>query len=163
MKTLFVAAAIAATGVSAWLPASAASGAAKPETFARYEGLGYSVLVPAGWVRTRRGSTMTFSANGNSESIDIAPAKPLDVRKDLGVKTTLYMDTNVGLDRAPAALLRYRSLSKPDPVTRTSVAFDNTVYLAIHRGRRAILHMSAPAGADNADRWNTIAESFHWQ
>ena len=54
------------------------------QAFVTYAGPGYSVLVPEGWARTQRGSRVTFTANANSESIDIGSARlGEDIRKRL--------------------------------------------------------------------------------
>jgi hypothetical protein len=134
------------------------------QAFVTYAGPGYSVLVPEGWARTQRGSRVTFTANANSESIDIGSARlGEDIRKRLGALGTITVRSGIRFGGGSGSIITFRSQSKPNPVTGKSVALDNTVYVSTRNGKRAILALSAPAGADNADQWSKIAASFRWK
>ena len=56
----------------------------------------------------------------------------------------------------------YTSNSDPDPVTGKKVRLDNVTYYYYHQGTLAALTLWAPSGADNADQWKRISESFRW-
>ncbi len=133
------------------------------QAFVTYSGDGYSVLVPEGWSRTQRGSTVTFASIANSETIDVVPAKsPFDPHKAFRGAGALTVSSGT-LGGVPATIVRFTSQAKPNPVTGKRVNLANTVYVGEHRGRRALLMLSAPAGADNADQWKKIAGSFRWK
>jgi hypothetical protein len=56
----------------------------------------------------------------------------------------------------------YTSNSAPDPVTGKQIRLDNVTYYYYHQGTLASLTLWAPRGADNADQWKRISESFRW-
>ena len=134
------------------------------QVFVTYSGPGYSVLVPEGWARTQSGSVVTFTANANSESIEVGDASPrFHLPKRLGSPPAITLRHNVRFGGGPTTVISFRSRSKPDPVTGKSLALDTTVYVATRNGKRAVLALSAPAGADNVDQWQKIANSFRWK
>lgn len=134
------------------------------QAFVTYAGPGYLVLVPEGWSRAQRGSATTFSWNANGETIDVG--KPSDiaatVRGRFGAfgPITFRRATIAG---APVTIARFTSRSAPNAVTGKSVKLDNEAYVFDRGGRRGVLVLSAPAGADNADQWRKISESFRWK
>ncbi len=133
------------------------------QVFVTYRGDGYSVLVPEGWSRTQRRSTVTFNSNFTSEMIDVFPAKtPFDASKMFGAAGALTVSRGT-LGNSPATIVRFTTQSKPNPVTGKRVRLDQTAYVGDRRGRRVVLALSAPAGADNADQWKKIAASFRWK
>ena len=133
------------------------------QAFVTFAGPGYSVLVPEGWARTRRGVAVTFRSNANSELIEVKRAGTrTDLRARYHPVGVIHLNARARLGTEPASLIMFRSLSDPDPVTGKRVELENELYTSTHRGRSATLLLSAPAGADNADQWNKIAKSFRW-
>ena len=183
-KNLLVAVALAAlvtgcshgsgqSGSSATAAPSAAADANQPnsagdipdtQAFVRYEGTGWSVLVPEGWARTQAGSAVTFAWNSDGEAIVTSPRgdAPTEVRGRFGA-------TGTGTPRVAtvggqsATVFTFVSRSKPDPVTGKTLTLENQVFLFARGGRRAMLVLWAPKGADNVDQWKKISESFRWK
>ena len=161
------------SGSSATAPSSAAVDANQangagdiPDTqaFVRYEGTGWSVLVPEGWARTQAGSAVTFAWNSDGEAIVTSP--PADAAT---VVRGRFGATGTGTPRVAtvggqsATIFTFASRSKPDPVTGKTLTLENQAYLFARGGRRAMLVLWAPAGADNVDQWKKISESFRWK
>ncbi len=154
-------------------PAALAAATAEPngagdipdtQVFVRFTGPRYSVLVPEGWSRTQQRSTVTFSSNANSESIDVGPP---NARVDLRVRYhpigNMTLKTHATLGTEPATLIMFHSQSKLDPVTGKRIELENELYTSTHHNLQARLLLSAPSGADNADQWKKIAGSFRWK
>jgi hypothetical protein len=172
MRMLFLAIALAVTATAWSQPASATAMGETPaagdipdtQAFVTFAGPGYSVLVPEGWARTQRGSAVTFRSNANVEFVEIGHAgKNEDLRVRYHAVGVIHFKKNATLGAAPATLFTFRSQSEPDPVTAKRIELENELYSAVHNGMRATLLLSAPAGADNADQWKKIAQSFRWK
>ena len=134
------------------------------QAFVTFSGPGYSVLVPEGWSRTRRGSTVTFSSNANAESIELRRVGVNDdLRKRFGAIGAIVLKRHATLGTAPATLMTFRSQSQPDPVTGKRIELENALYTSKRHAVYARLLLSAPVGADNADQWKKIAGSFRWK
>ena len=174
MRTLLIAAALAATATACSQPASAATIVAAeapaagdiPDTqaFVRFAGPGYSVLVPEGWARTQRGSAVTFRSNANSELIEVGRRDAeYDLRARFHALAVIKTTQHAKLGTEPATIVTFRSRSQPDPVTGKTIELENQLYSSSRRGVYATLLLSAPVGADNADQWQKIARSFRWK
>ncbi len=168
MKILLMALALIAPATG-WSPAGAAepNGAGDiPDTqaFVRYAGPGYSVLVPEGWARSQRGSTITFTSSLNAEVVETGIPRDYTrtVRTRLGAHGALTVRRAV-VGGARAVVVRFASQSAPNAVTGKRVELANEAYFFTKNGRRAILVLSAPVGADNADQYKKISESFRWR
>jgi hypothetical protein len=165
MNSMLVAVALAALAAA---PAAAADSNAGdiPDTqaFVTYAGPGYSVLVPEGWSRTRRGSAVTFTWNANGETIEVgAPGDPkVALHTHFGASGPIVVRRTT-VAGSPAAIATFGSQSTANAVTGKRVRLENAAYIFERRGRRAMLVLSAPAGADNADQWRKIAASFRWK
>jgi hypothetical protein len=59
-------------------------------------------------------------------------------------------------------LIVYTSNSDPNAVTDKQIRLENNRYLFYRAGHEAALTLSAPAGADNVDQWQLMANSFRW-
>ena len=156
-------------------PAAAATTAAEsnaannagdiPDTqaFVRFVGPGYSVLVPEGWARTQHGSAVTFRSNANSVLIELTPDGNYDLSARFHAVGPVPHEKRVTLGGERATLITFRSHSDPNPVTGKRTALENDLYSAAHHGKYVALLLSAPVGADNADQWKRIAQSFRWR
>ncbi|ERR1700681_802349 len=172
MKRFLVALALSAAATACSHPITAA--AAEPpnsagdipdtQAFVTFVGPGYSVLVPEGWARTQRGSAVTFRSNANSEFIEVKRGDDsYDLRARFHAIGPVKLQKHATLGTAPATLITFRSHSEPDPVTGKSTELENALYTSARHGLYATLLLSAPVGADNADQWKKIAQSFRWR
>jgi hypothetical protein len=59
-------------------------------------------------------------------------------------------------------IVKYESKSETNPVTNKRVRLKDEAYAFYKYGKIAILILWAPMGADNADQWKLISESFRW-
>jgi hypothetical protein len=159
-----LAAAPSATTAAESNAANAAGDIPDTQAFVRYAGAGFSVLVPEGWSRVQRGSVVTFSANANSESVDTAPAPDTtaELRARFGATGPITF-RRVTIGGAPVTVASFASRSQANAVTGKTTRLESAGYVFERRGRRAVLVLSAPAGADNADQWKKISESFRWK
>ncbi|MCL6527730.1 MAG: hypothetical protein K6T57_12725 [Thermaceae bacterium] len=143
------------------------------QAFVRYANpAGYSLEVPEGWARTVRGGTVRFEAKFNSVTILLqkAPATPSLASVQAAEVKALQKDSSVKikalkvvkLSSGSAILVSYESQSGVNAVTGQKVTLENDLYVLYRNGQQALLTLSAPKGADNADAWRQMANSFTW-
>jgi hypothetical protein len=134
---------------------------------------GFSIKIPEGWAMTERPDGARFADKYDSVDVLVAPAAsaptPERVRKEeaailakTGRAVRLSAIRRVTLPAGPAVLIVYTSNSEPNAVTDKQIRLENNRYLFYREGREAALSLSAPAGADNADQWQLMANSFRW-
>lgn len=134
----------------------------------------YAVEAPEGWARVEHGTDVEFTDKFDGEQVALsrqatpptvssvqreqAPALQHHGRavKVQGVKTKSMPHGNA------VVYVVYTSNSAPDPVTGKQIRLDNVTYYYYHQGTLAALTLWAPHGADNADQWKRISESFRW-
>jgi hypothetical protein len=135
---------------------------------------GFLLKVPEGWARKERRDGATFSDKYNIVQISVAPAANAPTASSVtaheaadlartGDAVKIGAIKNVSLRSGPAVLITYTSNSEPNPVTNRRVRLENHRYLIYRGGSLATLDLSAPLGADNADQWNLISNSFQWR
>jgi hypothetical protein len=133
----------------------------------------YLLRVPEGWARRERGSSVLFTNKLLAVSVDLEPTsspRTVEITRRLDEPKLraatqafqLIFVKPVTLPGGPAILVRYRADSQPAEVTGRVVRLEVDRYEIYGRGRLALLSLSAPAGADNADAWQLIARSFRW-
>ena len=134
---------------------------------------GFSLQVPEGWARTDRSDGTRFADKYNAidAAVRPAPAAPTtasvtdnDAAALVKAGRAVKIDAikNVKLASGPAILITYSSNSEPNAVTGKQLRLENHRYLIYRSGRLATIDLSAPLGADNADQWKHIADSFRW-
>ncbi|MCY9667474.1 hypothetical protein M5X11_21550 [Paenibacillus alginolyticus] len=134
---------------------------------------GYSLEVPEGWARTEQGLNVSFVDKLGGVKVDVtqASAAPTadSVRKEQGAVLeksghAVKIDSvkEVKLPSGNAIMLTYSSNSEPDSVTGKQVRQENQSYIYYSGGKLATLTVWAPLGADNADQWNKMSQSFGW-
>lgn len=133
---------------------------------------GYSIEVPEGWARTGDGASVTFVSKLDGVRIDVAPAaSPLTAASAAseakqiqaqGRAVNIASTSDVTLPSGKAVLIKYDSNSEPNNVTQKQVRLENEAYVVFKNGKRAIVTMWAPKGADNADQWHRMSRSFKW-
>jgi hypothetical protein len=130
----------------------------------------YSVEAPEGWARSVRGATVTFSDKLDGESVSLLRhVRQTDNRSELALAARdaqgvrkIALDSAI-LPAGRATLLKYTSDSQPNPITGRRVRLENARFIFRYRDRVARLTLWAPVGADNADQWRRIAQSFRWE
>ena len=159
MKLLAIGLAAIVTAAAATLPVAGSPQEQSPggdipdsQTFVTYRSSAhYTVDVPEGWGRSLHGATVRFESHANSVELTADP------------KGSPGSGKSVTLRHLRATVRSFRSLSAANPVTGKRVALDNERYLFSRAGHIVVLTLSAPAGADNADQWRRIADSFTWR
>src|ERR1700693_3905832 len=138
---------------------------------------GYQVEVPEGWSRTasQNSADVTFVHNYNGVSVHIAPASAPPTAASVRVNEVKQISSHVRAVKitgvteetlasgAKAVAIKYTSNSNPSPITNKQIRLENVTYVLYRNGKEAMLTMWAPLGADNADQWNRMANSFRWQ
>ncbi len=130
---------------------------------------GYSLKVPEGWARSEKGSDVEFidKFDGVAVIVDAAATPPTmkDVVTRLGKAEKGFKVVSTKEIRLPAGsalLVKYESESEANPVTNKRIRLEDEAYAFYKNGKIAILILWAPVGADNADQWKLISESFRW-
>ena len=123
------------------------------QVYVRYAppGTGFSVRVPEGWSRTRRGRAVVFTDKLNTIRVEPGPAPGHAGRRSVVHRTAGTAQKLTYLDRAPA-----------DPVTGRTITDAVERYVFTHGGRTAVLTLSGPRGADNVDPWRIVTDSLRW-
>jgi hypothetical protein len=130
---------------------------------------GYGLKVPEGWARSEKGSDVAFidKFDGIAVIVDASATAPTvkDVVARLG-KSEKALKVNsekeIRLPAGSALLIKYECESDANPVTNKRIRLENEAYVFYKSGKMAILVLWAPIGADNADQWKLISESFRW-
>jgi hypothetical protein len=130
---------------------------------------GYRVKVPEGWKRTEQGPDVGFidKFDGIAVTVDAVAAAPTakDVvsrleKTETGLKVEGVKE--IRLPNGPTLRAKYETDSEVNPVTNKRIRLEKEAYVFYKDGKVAILTLWAPLGADNADQWKLMSESFHW-
>ena len=135
---------------------------------------GFSIKVPEGWSRVDRPDGARFSDKYNiidlavskaDQPPDTASAKARDAAelKRAGRAVEIKSVKDVKLKSGPAVLISYASNSDPSPVTNKQIRLEHERYLMFKNATLVSVDLSAPLGADNADQWKLMSDSFRWQ
>jgi hypothetical protein len=145
------------------------------QVFINYESaIGFALKVPEGWARSDRADGARFVDKYDGVDIFIAAASAAPTADSVaknevaeliksGRAVKLSSVKSVRLPAGQAVLIVYTSNSEPNEVTNKQIRLENNRYLFYRTGGIATLTLSAPAGADNADQWRLMAESFRWK
>jgi hypothetical protein len=134
---------------------------------------GYQLEVPEGWARAETGGNVTFTSKLDGVSVTVAPAStaptPASVQaneakliQSQGRAVSITGVSAANLPGGKAVVIKYGSNSEPNSVTNKRVRLENIAYIFYKNGKEATLTVWAPQGADNADQWNRMANSFRW-
>jgi hypothetical protein len=131
-----------------------------------------SVKVPEGWSRTASAGAVTFTDKLNAIRIEGAPASgPLSAsaaRRDLAALRSRVAGfapgtvTTVSRAAGPAVRMTYLARAQPNAVTGRAGQDAVERYVFFHQGRRLVLTLSGPKGADNVDPWKIVTDSVRW-
>jgi hypothetical protein len=129
----------------------------------------YTLKVPEGWARSEKGSDVQFidKLDGVAVIVDAASTPPTinDVVSRLGKVEKGFKVASTNERRLPAGsalVVKYESESETNSVTNKRIRLEDEAYAFYKNGKVAILILRAPVGADNADQWKLISESFRW-
>ena len=136
--------------------------------------LGFSLKVPEGWARTDRSDGAAFADKYNTIDVAVGSAATAPTSASVtaheaadlvktGRAVKIGAVKTVKLRSGPAILIEYASNSEPNPVTNKQLRLENHRYLIHRGGKLATINLSAPLGADNADQWKLISNSFQWR
>ncbi|MFM0197957.1 hypothetical protein PQQ65_33270 [Paraburkholderia strydomiana] len=135
---------------------------------------GFSLKVPEGWARTDRRDGTRFADKYNVVEVSVRSAASTPTVASVTAREATELARtghairigairNVSLRSGAAVLVTYTSNSEPNPVTNKQLRLEHHRYLIYRGGTLATLDLSAPLGADNADQWNLMANSFQWR
>jgi len=140
------------------------------QVYLTYTGAVFTTKYPEGWLQSTASDGVTFKDKDNGITVRInQSAAPTvasvraDVRAISGASITTDAHT-ISLPGGAAVLATYRVDGPADPVTgkRPRLTVDH-YELGGGGGRKAVLELSNPVGADNVDAYRLIAESFRWR
>jgi hypothetical protein len=134
---------------------------------------GFSLKVPEGWARKDNPEGVSFADKYGAIDVTVtssslpptAASTRTSASSDLeknGRAVKISSIKDVKLPAGPAVQIVYTSNSDRNPVTNKQIRLENERYLIAHAGKIATLTLSAPAGADNADQWKLMSDSFRW-
>jgi hypothetical protein len=144
------------------------------QVFIRYGSpLGFTLEVPEGWSRSDRPDGVSFFDKYNIIEATVTPAdsapaaatmqsqEVADLTKTAhAVKVTAVKE--VKLKSGPALRIVYTSNSEPNPVTNRQIRLEHERFIFFKNGKTVTLDFAAPLGADNADQWQSMSNSFRW-
>ena len=135
---------------------------------------GFSLKVPEGWARRSLADGVSFADKYGEITVSVASSTAAPalasvktgeaaelVQRGHAVKVT--SETAAALKAGPAVKVAYTSNSESSAVTGKRIRLETELFVIGGPQKRAILTLSAPAGADNADQWTLISESFRWE
>ena len=136
--------------------------------------LGFSVKVPEGWARRELPGGVSFNDTYNELRVAVSPQASAPTLTSLKVNEVPALEKSpkavrvtsvkaLALPAGQALVIHYGANSEPNPVTNKAIRLDNARYYFWKAGKLATLTVSSPAGADNADQWLLMAQSFSWQ
>ena len=136
--------------------------------------LGFAVKVPEGWARRDMPGGVGFSDKYNGLQVAVSPQVAAPTLASVKTNEVAALEKSpkavrvasvkaLALPAGQAFVVHYASNSDPNPVTNKAIRLENARYYFWRAGRLATLTVSAPAGADNADQWQLMAQSFAWQ
>jgi hypothetical protein len=135
--------------------------------------LGFSLQVPEGWSRSQQPDGVRFSDKYNvieahAAQVDTAATavsaqslEAADVMKS-GQAVRITAVKEVRLKAGPALRVTYTANSEVNPVTNKQVRLEHERFIFSKDGKRVSLDFAAPTGADNADQWQLMSNSFRW-
>jgi hypothetical protein len=135
-------------------------------------GAHYSVKVPEGWSRSSSARGVMFTDKLNSITMQAAPAAaPLTPQAATAEAPKLAQTikgfhlghvSTVHRKAGTAIRITYTATGAPNPVTGKAVTDAVERYVFFRGGRRLVLTLSGPKGADNVDPWRIVTDSVRW-
>ncbi|MDX6699530.1 MAG: hypothetical protein QOE65_2927 [Solirubrobacteraceae bacterium] len=134
------------------------------QAYVRYAppGGGFSVKVPEGWARSTAGGTVTFTDKLNSIGMRAMPAHAPLTPSEARRANPRARVTVVRRPAGKATRVVYEANGRPDPVTGRTRRDVVERYVFFKSGRRVILDLAGPKGADNVDPWKLVTSSLRF-
>ncbi len=138
-------------------------------------GAGFTVRVPEGWARTTAAGATTFTDKLNAITVarPTAAAKRPTAASATATEIPRLAKTVKGFAAArattvtrtagPAVRITYLADSAPDAVTGRTRRNAVERYEFFRSGKRVVLTLSGPKGADNVDPWRIVTDSLRWR
>lgn len=136
-------------------------------------GGGFSVKVPEGWSQTGAGGATTFTDKLNTIRVESRPARtPLTAAQASQTELPAIGRTVKGFQPGKVMTVRrragqavemtYLAAAKANQVTGKTGQDAVERYVFFHNGKRVVLTLSGPRGADNVDPWRVVTDSLQW-
>jgi hypothetical protein len=136
--------------------------------------LGFALQVPEGWSRVDRQDGVRFFDKYNIIDVGVAPCATaptaVSVRSNEaatlasdGRSVTIASVKEIRLKSGAAVEILYSSNSAPNSVTNKQIRLEHDRLIFFKDGKAATADFAAPQGADNADQWRLMANSFRWK
>ncbi len=136
--------------------------------------LGFALQVPEGWARTETADGVAFADKYGTIAVALKPhagaltlasvrAEEAAELEKSGHAVKISKIEDVKLPAGPAVRIVYSSNSDPNPVTNKQLRLESERFYIARNDKVATLTFSAPAGADNADQWTLMSQSFKWK
>lgn len=145
------------------------------QVYVRYAppGAGYTVRVPEGWARTTTGGAVIFTDKLNAVRLEWGAASAAPTVASMTARDVPALArsvpgyragdvTSVTRSAGTAVRITYLADSLKDPVTGKSHTDAVERYVFFRGGRRAVITLSGPRGADNVDPWRIVTDSLRW-
>ncbi|HAO42386.1 MAG TPA: hypothetical protein DEA80_13780 [Afipia sp.] len=134
---------------------------------------GFSLKVPEGWSRRDAPEGVSFAdkygtidvavtASSTTPTVASVRAGEAAELEKTGHAVKIASVKEVKLASGPAIQIIYSSNSDSNPVTNKRVRLESERFLMAHAGKLGAVTFSAPMGADNADQWKLMSNSFRW-
>ncbi len=134
---------------------------------------GFTLQVPEGWSRADRPNGVRFFDKYNIIDIDVAQSAAAPNANSVRSREAAALASgehaveiasvkDVKLKGGPAVRIVYTANSEPNPVTSKQIRLEHERFIFFKDGKTAIADFAAPQGADNADQWRLMANSFQW-
>jgi hypothetical protein len=135
---------------------------------------GFTLQVPEGWSRADRPDGVRFFDKYNMIDIDVAQSAAAPHADSVRSReaaalvpgehaANIASVTDVKLRGGPAVRIVYTASSEPNPVTNKQIRLEHERFIFFKDGKTATADFAAPQGADNADQWRFMANSFQWR
>ena len=145
------------------------------QAYERYESAagGYAFDAPKGWSRNETPPAVAFTEGRKGVSVgfqerDAAPtaasvrdneAKALE---SSGREVKVASVEDVTLPAGPAVVIKYTSVSEPEPISGKQVPLRNETVVYYTPGKLVSITFWSPREADNQKHWDRMAQSFGW-
>lgn len=144
------------------------------QVFVAYKSpLGFALQVPEGWSRADRPDGARFTDKYNIIDVSVAQNGTAPTAQSVqshqaaelaasGRAVKIASVKDVKLKHWPAVRIAYSSNSDPNPVTNKQIRLEHERFIFFKDGKTATIDFAAPLGADNADQWQLMSNSFQW-
>jgi hypothetical protein len=132
---------------------------------------GFSMKYPEGWAQKSAGGELTIQDKNNIVHVTVtkASAPTLSaVGQELGALKAKTPSLKAGVPSTdtiagrPSIVVKYSTVSAPNPVTGKTVTLVVDRYYFWSNGRVAVVDLGTPQGVDNVDAYRMMSASFRW-